>query len=130
MVAHVCYLWKRYANRRSQIEAQNRRVSGFFCLKTWLTVSIREIILPSKSYKRVLDALEQRNYLDILSDMEQKMRFEGNAISSHIISLAVARNRLLKDIGQLAEREVAALSGVGSTPFLLLVFDSILIYPS
>lgn len=74
----------------------------------------REIILPSRAYKNVLDALEQRNYLDVLSDLEQKLRIENSMIAPHIVSLAVARNRLLKDIIQLAEREVAALAGCES----------------
>lgn len=73
--------------------------------------SSREIILPSKAYKNVLDALEQRNYLDVLSDLEQKLRIDHAMISNHIVSLAVARNRLLKDIVQLAEREVNGVQG-------------------
>ncbi|KIM25130.1 hypothetical protein M408DRAFT_17412 [Serendipita vermifera MAFF 305830] len=76
-----------------------------------------EIILPSRAYKNVLDALEQRNYLDVLTDLEQKLRIENSMIAPHIISLAVARNRLLKDIIQLAEREVASLSGSTNTLF-------------
>lgn len=77
----------------------------------------REIILPSKAYKNVLDALEQRNYLDVLSDLEQKMRIDNSMISHHIVSLAVARNRLLKDIVQLAEREISTVSGSTNTLF-------------
>ena len=79
----------------------------------------REIILPSKAYKNVLDALEQRNYLDVLSELEHKLRIDNSMIAPHIVSLAVARNRLLKDIIQLAEREVTALAGC---EFPLLIF--------
>lgn len=76
-----------------------------------------EIILPSRAYKNVLDALEQRNYLDVLTELEQKLRMDQSLLSTHIISLAVARNRLLKDIVQLAEREVMAISGSTNTLF-------------
>ncbi|KAG8822095.1 hypothetical protein FRC17_009654 [Serendipita sp. 399] len=76
-----------------------------------------EIILPSRAYKNVLDALEQRNYLDVLSDLETKLRIDHSLLSNHIVSLAVARNRLLRDIVQLAEREVANLSGSTNTLF-------------
>ncbi|KAG9041850.1 hypothetical protein FS842_002413, partial [Serendipita sp. 407] len=76
-----------------------------------------EIILPSRAYKNVLDALEKRNYLDVLSDLESKLKIDHSLLSNHIVSLAVARNRLLKDIVQLAEREVANLSGSTNTLF-------------
>jgi hypothetical protein len=83
----------------------------------------REIILPSKAYKNVLDALEQRNYLDVLSDLEQKLRIDHAMISNHIVSLAVARNRLLKDIVQLAEREVMMAVQSCESPKLISFVD-------
>ena len=69
----------------------------------------REIILPSQCYKRVLESIEEQNYLDVLADLEQKLRLEH--VSHHVISLAMARRRLVPDLSQLADREVAMLTG-------------------
>ena len=69
----------------------------------------REIILPGHCYKRVLESIEEQNYLDLLADLEQKLRLEH--VSQHVISLAMARRRLLPDLSQLADREVAMLTG-------------------
>lgn len=77
----------------------------------------------------MLDALEQRNYLDVLSELEQKLRIDNSMIAPHIVSLAIARNRLLKDIIQLAEREVAALAGC-ELRLYFMTFFSLTLLPS
>ena len=69
----------------------------------------REIILPNQCYKRVLDSIEEQNYLDVLANLEQKLRLEH--VSHHVISLAMARRRLIPDLSQLADREVVMLTG-------------------
>ncbi|CAG8670670.1 16366_t:CDS:2, partial [Acaulospora colombiana] len=74
-----------------------------------------EIILPSRAYRNVLDALEKRNYLDVLSDLEQKLRIDQQLITPHIVTLAVARNRLLHDIVELAEREINSVASSTAT---------------
>ena len=79
----------------------------------------REIILPSQCYKRVLESIEEQNYLDVLADLEQKLRLEH--VSHHVISLAMARRRLVPDLSRLADREVAMLTGCmfSLPPFIL-----------
>jgi len=64
----------------------------------------REIILPSEAYRAVVETLDSRNYLELLSELETKMRLEH--ISHHIMSLAVSRNMLMHDVCELAEKEV------------------------
>lgn len=82
----------------------------------------REIILPSQSYKRVLESIEEQNYFDVLADLEQKLRLEH--VSQHVISLAMARRRLVPDLSGLADREVAMLTGCMSFPSFLLFSQS------
>jgi len=48
----------------------------------------RETILPNQCYKRVLDSIEEQNYLDVLADLEQKLRLEHD-----VTSLAMAWRR-------------------------------------
>ncbi|PVF96880.1 hypothetical protein CPB86DRAFT_816006 [Serendipita vermifera] len=74
-----------------------------------------EIILPSRAYRNVLDALEKRNYLDVLSDLDQKLKIDQQLITPHIVTLAVARNRLLHDIVELAEREINSVASSTAT---------------
>ena len=83
--------------------------SLFFFLVFLILFANREIILPGHCYKRVLESIEEQNYLDFLADLEQKLRIEH--VSQHVISLAMARRRLLPDLSQLADREVAMLTG-------------------
>ena len=80
------------------------------CPDAYHTVfAYREIILPSQCYRRVLESIEEQNYLDVLADLEQKLRLEH--VSQHVISLAMARRRLVPDLSRLADREVAKLTG-------------------
>lgn len=44
------------------------------------------------------------NLLDLLNDMEQELRI--GFVAEHIMAIAVARNVLMHDIFQQAEREV------------------------
>ncbi|EJD47784.1 Rho GTPase activation protein [Auricularia subglabra TFB-10046 SS5] len=63
-----------------------------------------EIVLPAEAYGPLLASLSQRNYLDVLYDLEKKLKVEQ--VSNQIIPLAVASNVLLTDIFALADREV------------------------
>jgi hypothetical protein len=78
----------------------------------------REIILPGQCYNRVLESIEEGNYFDFLADLEQKLRLEH--VSQHVISLAMARGRLVQDLSDFADQEVAMLTGCTFSFFLPL----------
>jgi hypothetical protein len=63
-----------------------------------------EIVLPYSKYSKVLDALDQRNYLDWMSDLDVK--FKTKQVSGHLVSIAVAKDNLLINVIEMANREV------------------------
>lgn len=46
--------------------------------------------------------------LDLLNDLEQELKLDH--IAEHILAIAVARNVLMRDLFELAEREVGGSS--------------------
>ena len=90
----------------------------------WLTPSPREIIPPAIAYEgleqvgfcyrenlhlltdMIRQAFLSRNFLSWMADLESKLRLKN--LSSHMMSIAVARNRLIPDLENYAEREVRA----------------------
>ncbi|PCH33643.1 Rho GTPase activation protein [Wolfiporia cocos MD-104 SS10] len=65
-----------------------------------------EIILPHSEYAGVLETFSSRNSLDLMLDLESKLKLKS--ISNHIISIAIAENVLVDHIMELADREVDA----------------------
>ncbi|KAH9950344.1 Rho GTPase activation protein [Amylocystis lapponica] len=63
-----------------------------------------EIILPYHAYSPMLKTFSSRNSLDWMSDLESKLKLKTT--SSHIISIAIAKNMLMENIMELADREV------------------------
>ncbi|CCL98960.1 uncharacterized protein FIBRA_00968 [Fibroporia radiculosa] len=63
-----------------------------------------EIILPFSEYAAVLDTFTSRNSLDWMRDLEVKFRLKS--IAHHIISIAIAKDMLVDNIMELADREV------------------------
>ncbi|KZT02708.1 Rho GTPase activation protein [Laetiporus sulphureus 93-53] len=63
-----------------------------------------EIILPYSAYAGVLQTFSSRNSLDWMSDLESKLKLKH--ISKNIISIAIAKNVLVNDIMEIADREV------------------------
>ena len=49
-------------------------------------------------------SLSQKNLLDLLSDLESELKI--GHVAEHMLALAVARNVLLRDLFELADREV------------------------
>ncbi|GJJ09690.1 hypothetical protein Clacol_003914 [Clathrus columnatus] len=63
-----------------------------------------EVILPSEAYSSITTILDQHNCLDLLGELDQRIHLGD--VSYHMLSLAVGRNTFVKDILDLAEREV------------------------
>ncbi|EPT04342.1 hypothetical protein FOMPIDRAFT_43939 [Fomitopsis schrenkii] len=64
-----------------------------------------EIILPFSEYSELLQTFTSKNSLDWLTDLESRLKLK-NTIPHHIISIAIAKERLVDDIMELADREV------------------------
>lgn len=64
----------------------------------------REIILPHAAYSGVLKAMEAKNYLDWISELESKLNIRS--ISSDLVAVSLAKESLLDNIMELADREV------------------------
>ncbi|KAF8516149.1 GTPase activating protein [Hysterangium stoloniferum] len=64
-----------------------------------------ETILPSEAYSPITSILDQHNCLDLLGELDQRMHLGD--VSFHVLSIAVGRGTFLKDIKDLAEREVS-----------------------
>jgi hypothetical protein len=64
----------------------------------------REIILPAESYNTLLDLFRRRNYIDLLTELQERLNTEH--IFPHLFSIAMARGTLLDDILWMAEKEV------------------------
>ncbi|KDQ07706.1 hypothetical protein BOTBODRAFT_59835 [Botryobasidium botryosum FD-172 SS1] len=74
-----------------------------------LKLKVDEVtILPEEAYHGVLEVLEEHNHLDLLNELEQKMRLEH--IAPYLINIAEARQVFLADLCELAHREVEASS--------------------
>ncbi|KAJ6610911.1 GTPase activating protein [Mycena sp. CBHHK59/15] len=63
-----------------------------------------EIILPYETYSNLLNSFHSRNFLDWMADFESK--FKLKTISHQLISIAVAKNDLIEQVLEIAEREV------------------------
>ncbi|KAF8274095.1 Rho GTPase activation protein [Lactarius quietus] len=63
-----------------------------------------EIVLPYSKYSKVLDTLDQRNYLDWMTDFDVK--FKTKQVSGQLVSIAVAKDNLLINVIEMADREV------------------------
>ncbi|KAJ7293577.1 GTPase activating protein [Mycena rebaudengoi] len=63
-----------------------------------------EIILPYDAYSNLLHTFNTRNLLEWMADFESK--FKLKTISHQLISIAVARNDLIGQVMDIAEREV------------------------
>ncbi|KDQ30794.1 hypothetical protein PLEOSDRAFT_49472 [Pleurotus ostreatus PC15] len=63
-----------------------------------------EIILPATTYEGLLEALNSRNFLDWMIDFETKLHLK--TITTQLMSIAVARNVLIPQVQELADREV------------------------
>ncbi|TFY69240.1 hypothetical protein EVJ58_g517 [Rhodofomes roseus] len=64
-----------------------------------------EIILPFSEYSGLLQTFSSRNSLDWLVDLESRLKLK-NTIPHHIISIAIAKDVLVHDILEMADREV------------------------
>ncbi|KAH9937707.1 Rho GTPase activation protein [Fomitopsis serialis] len=64
-----------------------------------------EIILPFAEYSGLLQTFKSRNSLDWLVDLESRLKLK-NTIPHHIIAIAIAKDRLVHDIMEMADREV------------------------
>ncbi|RPD82540.1 Rho GTPase activation protein [Lentinus tigrinus ALCF2SS1-7] len=63
-----------------------------------------EIILPYHVYSRMLKTLHSRNHLDWMRDLETRLKMKN--VNQNIMSIAIAKNVLLENIMELADREV------------------------
>ncbi|KAJ7597039.1 GTPase activating protein [Mycena floridula] len=63
-----------------------------------------EIILPYVFYEGLLQTFESRNFLDWMNDFENKLKLKN--IAPHLMSIAVANNKLIEHVQVLASREV------------------------
>ncbi|KAF5370234.1 hypothetical protein D9615_010078 [Tricholomella constricta] len=63
-----------------------------------------EIILPYSAYHGLLETFNSRNFLDWIDDFESKLKLK--ALSTHLMSVAIARNVLIEQVQELASREV------------------------
>ncbi|EJF66706.1 Rho GTPase activation protein [Dichomitus squalens LYAD-421 SS1] len=63
-----------------------------------------EIILPYHAYNRMLRALHSRNHLDWMRELEARLKMKN--VNQNIMSIAIAKNALLDNIMELADREV------------------------
>lgn len=63
-----------------------------------------EIILPYACYTRLLDVFTSRNSLDWMEEFESKLKLK--TVATHLMSLAVANNKLVDHVQMLASREV------------------------
>ena len=52
--------------------------------------------------------MSSRNILDLLNDLEQELKMDH--VAEHILAIALARNTLMRDLFELAEREVGSTS--------------------
>ncbi|KAL5534237.1 hypothetical protein ACEPAG_699 [Sanghuangporus baumii] len=85
--------------------AANQSVSGIQVGELRLKIKVdEEIVLPTPAYTSVLQCMSDRNILDLLHDLEQDLKVEH--VAEHILAIAVARNVLMPDLFDLAEREV------------------------
>ncbi|KAG5647991.1 hypothetical protein DXG03_007025 [Asterophora parasitica] len=74
-----------------------------------------EIILPYSAYSGLLETLNSRNFLDWVHDFESKLKLK--TLSTHLMSVAVARNVLIQQVQELASREVDGTPSSHSTLF-------------
>jgi len=74
-----------------------------------------EIVLPYSKYSKVVDTLDQRNYLDWMVDLDTK--FKIREASGPLISMAVAKNILLSNVFEMADREVEETTSSHHTLF-------------
>ncbi|KAI0361607.1 Rho GTPase activation protein [Trametes cingulata] len=63
-----------------------------------------EIILPYHEYGRLLKTLHSRNHLDWMRELEARLKMKN--VNNNIMSIAIAKNVLLENIMELADREV------------------------
>ncbi|KAI0257140.1 Rho GTPase activation protein [Lactifluus subvellereus] len=63
-----------------------------------------EIVLSCSKYSKVIDVLDRRNYLDWMIDLGSKFKVEQ--LSSQLVSIAIAKNILLSNVFEMADREV------------------------
>ncbi|KAF8640418.1 hypothetical protein AX17_000084 [Amanita inopinata Kibby_2008] len=64
----------------------------------------QEIILPQSAYARLLDTFNSRNFLDWMSDFEKILGL--TTVSIHLVSIAAAKNALVEQVLEYAEREM------------------------
>ncbi|KAL1951926.1 hypothetical protein VTO73DRAFT_1075 [Trametes versicolor] len=63
-----------------------------------------EIILPHHVYGKLLKTLHSRNHLDWMRELETRLKMKN--VNNNIMSIAIAKNVLLENIMELADREV------------------------
>jgi hypothetical protein len=63
-----------------------------------------EIILPHSTYMKLHQTINSRNFLDWIGDLENKMQLK--TLSTQLMSIAVAKNTLIEQIFEIADREV------------------------
>ncbi|KAI0825122.1 Rho GTPase activation protein [Trametes gibbosa] len=63
-----------------------------------------EIILPYQVYAKLLRTLHSRNHLDWMRDLDTRLKTKN--VNNNIMSIAIAKNVLLENIMELADREV------------------------
>ncbi|KAH8997302.1 Rho GTPase activation protein [Lactarius akahatsu] len=63
-----------------------------------------EIVLPYFKYSKVMDTLNRRNYLDWMTDLD--VMSKTKQVSGQLVSIAVAKDNLLVNVIEMADREV------------------------
>ncbi|KAK7058960.1 hypothetical protein VNI00_001584 [Paramarasmius palmivorus] len=63
-----------------------------------------ELILPYSAYDRLSRKLRSRNVLDWMTDLETKLKLK--TVTTQLMSIAVADNKLIEQVSALADREV------------------------
>ncbi|KAF8168097.1 Rho GTPase activation protein [Crassisporium funariophilum] len=74
-----------------------------------------EIILPYSAYSGLMTLCNSRNFLDWMTDLETRLKLKS--ISSHLMSIAVAKNVVVEQVQEYATREIANSSTSQSTLF-------------
>ncbi|KAF8898740.1 Rho GTPase activation protein [Infundibulicybe gibba] len=74
-----------------------------------------EIILPYSAYSKLLKTFNSRNFLDWMTEFEMKLRLK--TISTHLMSIAVARGVLIEQVQELAFKEVDGSTSSHQTLF-------------
>ncbi|TFL06548.1 Rho GTPase activation protein [Pterulicium gracile] len=83
-------------------------------LRLKITVE-EEIVLPLSAYNALLKTLTSRNLLDWTTDLDNRLKVKN--LSHQLMSIAVAKNVLVEQVADLAEREVESSATTKHTLF-------------